>query len=163
VGPKVGLHALETKRDYFCCNNELLKALCAFKKNNRAVFSSTHNIILFLPRTVTTPRRGPTLPLTGRVYCHISYQYGPGSFSLISLPYRLMTTRTCYIHEKFPKLTHLHSEDGGSMFLRNIGIHRTFADRCAPWKIANGAETLFCRRCNLIRWVSAAKSHVGQA
>jgi hypothetical protein len=36
-------------------------------------------------------------------------------------------------------------------------------NRCAPWIFANGAEYLVCRRCNLIRWVSAANSQAGLA
>jgi hypothetical protein len=34
---------------------------------------------------------------------------------------------------------------------------------CEPWKIANGAETLLCRRCNVTKWVSAANFQAGVA
>jgi hypothetical protein len=43
------------------------------------------------------------------------------------------------------------------VYVRKVESHVQIADRCAPWKISNGAENLVCRHCNFKRQVSAIK------
>jgi hypothetical protein len=48
------------------------------------------------------------------------------------------------------------------IYIWNVKSWVEIADRCAPWKFPMVRRTLFCRRCNFKRQVSATNSQVGQ-